>query len=1441
MPTYNRGVIHQVQRAPQTQPAGRVGDWASANSHASELNQMGTDKPKHTKNFLLQLQRQYGNQYVGQVIQLARQSSQAEGGYSVDSDVETDIQQSRGGGTALDNNVRVQMESAFDADFSGVRIHTDSKADSLNRNLSAKAFATGQDVFFRQGAYNPGSSSGRELIAHELTHVVQQRNGAVSTKLVVNKPGDRFEQEADSAARAVIQREQTDISIQRQSEEDEPVQTKFIQRQSEEDEPAQAKFIQRQSEEDEPAQAKFIQRQSEEDEPAQAKFIQRQSEEDEPAQAKFIQRQAESAEPSEAERAIAIAKALAAEQEANKALAEGHGEVEKSKEAQTQEQNAKQSAKQQAETAASETKEGAEGTAPEADASIPGEPGAAPNGEATAPTQAPAATDGIADKAPSSPQEDPAYQGTMERIKGVASKQRTHAPAKSKASASQAAAVSPPAELLGKAQTNQVDTMGKAESPPFDAAGFKAQLMERIAALAPKTVEEADNLKKDNKLGGVKSTMQGKVNEEQSASQEPLSQASSAEPDASSVEPKSVTPLPPTVYGSQPADVGAADAVPKPKGASEVEKPLQENSAKLNAEMGEVEEADLEQSNEPSFINALESKREAQTHAQNAPEAYRQAEGEQLNQAQADAVATAQDRTQSMYGERTNQFNQVAEQQGQTKSADEQAREKVANDIHGIYNETKDNVEKILGGLDDKVVQAFDAGASAAKQVFEDFVEAKMDAYKERRYGGWLGWAKWGKDKLLGMPSEVNAFYSDGRNLYLRKMDAVIDNVVAIIGAGITEAKAEIARGKQRIQAYVAKLPQDLQSVGQEAASSIQDKFDDLENSVNDKQNELSETLANKYQENLQAIDARIEEMKAANQGLVDKAINAVAGAVKTILKLKDLLLGVLARIVSVVTTIIKAPIKFLGNLVKGVQQGLSNFLGNIGKHLQVALVAWLTGALGPMNIQIPENLFSLSGIFSLVMQILGLTWDYIRSKAVKLLGEPAVQALETGFEIFKILIRDGVSGLWEFVKEQFSNLKEMVIDQIKEMVITEVIKAGVKWILGLLNPASAFIKAAMAIYEIVKFFIERGSQILEMVNAFIDAVAAIASGAIGGAAKLVENALAKALPVVIGFLASLLGIGGLAKKVQNLVMRIRKRIDKAIDSVILKAKKALGKLFKSGKVKKEDGKYTEKDRQEGLKAFATAEKPYLKNGAITHEDAQKVAGNVKQQHPVFKTVNVVDAKDSWNYRYIFRSSGEEDTPSSKAESARGEVIVNKGDIVSKETTSGRYWNITLSVKAPSSEVLLDWGLVSVPLSPDDPKVPLKEPGPEMYVDNRTTLDGKPIKVKLAGGASLTRTALEITIAKYREKFGQTPPILSGSLAFNNLANFQKEFAKRRKLEMDQDPAAQEAIRAISFGRQRVDLGYDTFEIRLSGFKIMEIPGVGPSYVPTQVGVTARK
>ena len=90
----------------------------------------------------------------------------------------------KGSGAGLDDGIREPMETAFGADFSGVKVHADGESDQLNKSLNSRAFATGQDIFFSQGAYNPGSRNGQELLAHELTHVVQQNGNTVQPKSV---------------------------------------------------------------------------------------------------------------------------------------------------------------------------------------------------------------------------------------------------------------------------------------------------------------------------------------------------------------------------------------------------------------------------------------------------------------------------------------------------------------------------------------------------------------------------------------------------------------------------------------------------------------------------------------------------------------------------------------------------------------------------------------------------------------------------------------------------------------------------------------------------------------------------------------------------------------------------------------------------------------------------------------------------------------------------------------------------------------------------------------------------------------------------------------------------------------------------------------------------------------------------------------------------------
>ena len=90
--------------------------------------------------------------------------------------VSSTIQKNKGNGSSLDSSTQSSMENRFGVDFSSVKIHIGPEAIQMNRELNAKAFTAGTDIYFNEGQYQPHSSEGKYLLAHELTHVVQQKN-----------------------------------------------------------------------------------------------------------------------------------------------------------------------------------------------------------------------------------------------------------------------------------------------------------------------------------------------------------------------------------------------------------------------------------------------------------------------------------------------------------------------------------------------------------------------------------------------------------------------------------------------------------------------------------------------------------------------------------------------------------------------------------------------------------------------------------------------------------------------------------------------------------------------------------------------------------------------------------------------------------------------------------------------------------------------------------------------------------------------------------------------------------------------------------------------------------------------------------------------------------------------------------------------------------------
>jgi hypothetical protein len=198
-------VMHEFDTellGPVQRPTVSNGNPTSA-SPTAEVSPRHAPRAVHSEASLLHLQRTAGNAGVVQMLadeQVQEQEPEASPVHDVIG---------KGGGTPLDESTRATMESSFGQDFSDVRVHTDAKASASAEAVGANAYTVGNDMVFRSGHFDSSSPTGQRTIAHELTHVVQQRSGPVDGAeapggIRLSDPGDRFEQAADHTADQVV-------------------------------------------------------------------------------------------------------------------------------------------------------------------------------------------------------------------------------------------------------------------------------------------------------------------------------------------------------------------------------------------------------------------------------------------------------------------------------------------------------------------------------------------------------------------------------------------------------------------------------------------------------------------------------------------------------------------------------------------------------------------------------------------------------------------------------------------------------------------------------------------------------------------------------------------------------------------------------------------------------------------------------------------------------------------------------------------------------------------------------------------------------------------------------------------------------------------------------------------------------------------------------------
>jgi hypothetical protein len=147
----------------------------------------------------LRLQRLAGNRAVSRLLD----EGPAQPGNPIPKPIADAIDASRGGGQPLDGAARERIEPVLDHDLGGVKVHTSPEADTLAEALGARAFTTGNDIFFRGAQYSPHTPEGLALIAHESAHVAQQQAPSPGQTLELSPPDDVYEQDAEAVSREV--------------------------------------------------------------------------------------------------------------------------------------------------------------------------------------------------------------------------------------------------------------------------------------------------------------------------------------------------------------------------------------------------------------------------------------------------------------------------------------------------------------------------------------------------------------------------------------------------------------------------------------------------------------------------------------------------------------------------------------------------------------------------------------------------------------------------------------------------------------------------------------------------------------------------------------------------------------------------------------------------------------------------------------------------------------------------------------------------------------------------------------------------------------------------------------------------------------------------------------------------------------------------------------
>ncbi len=761
----------------------------------------------------------------------------------------------------------------------------------------------------------------------------------------------------------------------------------------------------------------------------------------------------------------------------------------------------------------------------------------------------------------------PVLMAGIAKLAKLKMNEQTHEDAAQKLGNTTKAVVHPPSEGQAKSNTGQVGDVDAKPAPKPDPQKAKDKLKQSLEENIPSSIEDVDNFKKNKKGQHISSDVMGVVNTDKNAVTGTFNEVTATPAPAppeqipEALPPEEVQPATPGM------NLGTGAVAPLQKEHTDVSNYNKEADAKLQEEGVSQEQLDMVDSGD--LAEANKEKKDMKKKSVTEPAQITQFAKTETTKIDTDLKKEETKEKDNLKKQRKGALGNTAGKQKATKSALEKKREEVAAKINLIYTTAQTSVKKKLDNLETAAMKKFDDGNAAASKEFEDNVKREIDAFKDRRYSGFWGWAKKAKDWLLGMDDlpEVKAIFDNNRAAFVGKIDKLVAEIGEENKRVVQECKDELANAKKQIKEYVDKLGPDLKDAGKKAQDEMNEKLEELDKFVAKKEEELQNKLKDKQQAAIKAIDEKIEKMKEAMSGALSKLGKLLLLAAKKFFtwalekfgfSLADIE-GIINKGAAVLKAIFTQPIKFVKNLMNAALTGFKNFGKNFLKHLQDALFEWLTGSLE--GLVLPKT-WNAQGILGLLLQMIGISYQNIRKHMVTVMGEPVVAGLEKSFTLVKTLITEGPMAAWEQLKEMAGEMKEAFIEAVKDFIKMKIVEQAIQWLVSLFVPGAGIIKAIVGIYDTVMFFIQKAKTIMQMVGNFLSSISDIAAGNIGAAADAMENGLARGLSLVINFLAALLRLNGITAKIKAALEKIRAKVDGVMHKVAVWIKDKAGKMF---------------------------------------------------------------------------------------------------------------------------------------------------------------------------------------------------------------------------------------------------------------------------------------